>query len=100
LEASLERENRLVLDVVQAALGLISREMRAISVDQDSNRINLYVAVYDRNVRVDEDVEDLVFELEALQDGPVIIESHVFVGAPNLEWPGSSGRRVYVAKET
>jgi hypothetical protein len=100
VEASLERENRLVLDVVQAALGLISREMRAISIDQDSNRINLYVAVRERNAQVDEDVEDLVFELDALQDGPVRIESHIFVGAPNLEWPGNSGRRVYVAKET
>ena len=95
----LERENRLVLDVVQAALGLISREMRAISVKRDSNRIDLYVAVHERNAQVDEDVEDLVFELEALQDGPIAIEASVFVGAPNADWPGSSGRRVYVAKE-
>ncbi|MFD1322245.1 hypothetical protein ACFQ4H_14200 [Micromonospora sonneratiae] len=89
-----------MLDVVQAALGLISREVRAISFDQDSGQINLYIAVYERNAQVDEDVEDLVFELEALQDGPVVIESHVFVGAPNAEWSGNSGRRVYLAKET
>lgn len=99
LEASLERENNLVLDVVQAALGLISREMRAISFDQDSERINLYVAVHEHNPQVDEDIEDLVFELEALQEGPVVIEPHVFVGSPGREWPGNSGRRVYVAKE-
>jgi hypothetical protein len=95
----LEGENRLVLDVVQAALGLISPEMRAISVKRDSNRIILYVAVRERNAQVDEDIEDLLFELEALQDSPIAIEASVFVGAPNADWPGISGRRVYVAKE-
>ncbi|MEU1889546.1 hypothetical protein ABZ491_29225 [Micromonospora rifamycinica] len=99
MEISLERENRLVIDVVQAALGLISPEMQAISFDVKSERINLYIAVRERSQRVDEDVEDLVFELEALQDGPVTIEPYIFVGSPGAEWPGGSGRRVYLAKE-
>ncbi|TCB94442.1 hypothetical protein E0H26_21200 [Micromonospora zingiberis] len=99
MENRLERENRLVLDVVQAALGLISRVMRAISVDLDSNRIILHVAVHEHSAQVDEDIEDLVFELEALQDGSIAIESIIFVGAPSAGWPGNTGRRVYVAKE-
>ena len=99
MEASLERENRLALDVVQAALGLISQEIKAISFNLNPDRITLYIAVRERSQHVDEDVEDLVFELEALQDGPVTIESHIFVGSPGPEWPGNSGRRVYLAKE-
>ncbi|WP_245670150.1 hypothetical protein [Micromonospora mirobrigensis] len=99
MKPDLVRENRLVLDVVQAALGLISREMRAISVELRLDRVILHVAVHERNAQVEEDVEDLVFELAALQDGQIEIESSVFVGEPNSGWPGSSGRRVYVAKE-
>jgi hypothetical protein len=94
----LEGENRLVLDVVQAALGLISPEMRAISVEQNSSGITLYIAVSERNAQVDEDVEDLVFELEALQEGPIAIEASIFVGAPSRDWPGISRRKVYMAK--
>ncbi|MFV2104649.1 hypothetical protein [Micromonospora sp. LOL_024] len=99
MESALVRENRLVLNVVQAALGLISREMRAISVRLDSDRITLYVAVYERSAQVGEDVNDLVFELEALQDGPIAIESLIYMGAPDVDWPGNSARRVYLAKE-
>ncbi|WP_307831078.1 hypothetical protein [Nucisporomicrobium flavum] len=95
----LEEENRLVLDVVQAALGLISPQIRALSVALDSGRVVLYVAVSERNAEVDEDIDDLLFELEALQDGPIVIESSIFVGRPDAHWPGSSGRRVYLAKE-
>lgn len=99
MEYHLERENRLVLDVVQAALGLISREVRAISVELDANRIILHVAVYEHSAQVEEDVEDLLFELDALQNGSIAIKSSIFVGAPNADWPGNSGRRVYAAKE-
>ncbi|MEV6844711.1 hypothetical protein [Actinoplanes sp. NPDC051411] len=88
-----------MLDLVQAALGLVSQEMRAISFQLNADRVDLYIAVRERGQHVDEDVEDLVFELEALQDGPVDIEPHIFVGSPGPDWPGNSGRRVYLAKE-
>lgn len=99
MEASLVRENGVVLDVVQAALGLISREMRAISVCVESDRIILYVAVHERSAQVEEDVDDLVFELYALQDKLIDIEASVHVGKPGTAWPGYLGRRVYLAKE-
>jgi hypothetical protein len=98
VEFPLERENGLVLDVVQAALGLISPEICAISVEQDSNRITLYVAVSESNAQVNEDIEDLVFELEALQDGPIAVEASIFVGAPSGDWPGINRRKIYMAK--
>lgn len=99
MDLSLERENRVVLDVVQAALGLISREMRAISVRAEQHRILLYVAVHERTAQVSEDIDDLVFELEALQEGPVTIDASVYEGEPGAAWPGSLARRVYWAKE-
>ncbi|WP_030443539.1 hypothetical protein [Actinoplanes subtropicus] len=99
METSLARENRVVLDVVQAALGLISHEMRAISVRAEPDRITLYVAVHERSAQVEEDVDDLVFELHALQDKLIDIEASVHVGEPGAAWPGSLGRGVYRAKE-
>jgi hypothetical protein len=97
--ASFAWENRVVLDVVQAALGLISCDMRAISVRAELDRIILYVAVRERSPQVEEDIDDLVFELHALQDKLIEIEVSVHVGEPDTSWPGHFGRRVYVAKE-
>ncbi|MGW4945850.1 hypothetical protein ACWEOZ_30200 [Actinoplanes sp. NPDC004185] len=89
----------MVLDVVQAALGLISREMRAISVRAEPDRVILYVAVHERSAQVEEAVDDLVFELHALQDKLIDIEASIHVGEPGARWPGHLGRRVYLAKD-
>ena len=99
MEASSARENGVVLDVVQAALGLISHDMWAISVRVEPDRIILYVAVRARSAQVEEDVDDLVFELSALQDKLIDIDVLVHAGEPGTAWPGHLGRRVYLAKE-
>ncbi|GAA3249743.1 hypothetical protein ACFO1B_39615 [Dactylosporangium siamense] len=99
METSLQHENRMVLDVVQAALGLIPKEMTAISIVVDHDLVILHFAVVERSAQVDEDIEDLVSDVFALQDGPINIEARVFVGSPRGEWPGFSGRRVYLAKD-
>jgi hypothetical protein len=99
MDLSLDRENRVVLDVVQAALGLISREMRAIAVRAEQDRIYLYVLVHEQSAQVAEDIDDLVFELEALQDGSVAIAASVHEAEPGAAWPGSLARQVYRAKE-
>jgi hypothetical protein len=80
-------------------LGLISRDVRAISVCTEPDRIVLHVAVHERIPQVEEDVDDLVSELNALQGKAVEIEASIHVGEPGATWPGSLGRRVYVAKQ-
>lgn len=95
----MKRENQLVLDVVQAALGLISRDMLAISIGVSQDRVMLYFVVRERNHQVDEDIEDIIFELHTLQSGPIEVDLSVHVGLPNDEWPGILGRRVFVAKD-
>ena len=80
-------------------LGLISREMRAIAVRAEQDRIHLYVLVHERSARVAEDIDDLIFELEALQEGPVAIDASVHEDEPSAAWPGSLARQVYRAKE-
>jgi hypothetical protein len=98
MESSLSFENKLVLDTVQAALGLISPEMRAISIVVESSRVVVHVAVHESTAQVVEDVEDLVFELQALQEKALTVESVIFEGPPHAGWSGNSGRRIYVAK--
>ncbi len=95
----LERENELVLDALQASLGLISTSMRAVSVQLGSDKIILHFAVHEQNSDVDEDIDDMLFELDALRGGATRIEASVHVGAPNGAWPGRVGRLLYLAKE-
>lgn len=99
MQSRLERENALVLDTVQAALGLISVPMRAISVQVTPERVILHFALRERNADVDEDIVDVLADLEALQDGPMRMEATVHVGAPDSSWAGRAGRFVYWAKE-
>jgi hypothetical protein len=100
MESRLERENMLVLDALQASLGLISADMRAVSVQLDPDKVVLHFAMRERNCDVDEDIEDMVFELDALREGSTRIEASVYVGAPDQSWPGRAGRLLYLAKET
>ncbi len=98
MDARLEEENGLVLDVVQATLGLISPHMRAISVGFGPGRIVLYFAVEDGGDDVEEGVNDIVFELDALRGGSTAIEAVIYVGDPAASWPGREARAVYLAK--
>jgi len=98
MDPLLEWENKLTLDVVQAALGLISPEIGMISFAWSIDRMHLYVAVRAQSDEVVEDVDDLISEIEALQGGPMKIIPHIITGMPDDTWPGFKARRVYVAK--
>lgn len=99
MDSLLKRENKFVLDVVQATLGLISRDMLAISIGVTQDQVMLYFVVRERNHQVDEDIEEIIFELRTLQSGPIEVNLSVHIGLPNADWPGISGRRVFVAKD-
>jgi hypothetical protein len=99
MKFSLEQENMLVLDTLQASLGLISEDMRGISVQVQPEKIVLHFALREQNVSVDADIEDMIFELDALREGAIRIEASIYVGAPDNAWPGREGRLIYLAKE-
>ncbi|MGI5230614.1 hypothetical protein [Actinoallomurus sp. CA-142502] len=96
----MEFENSVVLQVLQASHGLISPDMLAISAKVSSENVVLYFALRRKTDEVDEDVEDIIFELDALLGGGVMLEAQIYVGTPDENWPGRSCRLVYLAKNS
>ncbi|MFI7000788.1 hypothetical protein [Nocardia sp. NPDC050175] len=95
----IEFENARVLDTVQAMCGGISRNMRAIAIQGNRDRLTLFFSVYEDNDVLREDIREIEDEIYALQsDSSLTVEYHVYVGAPDLRWPGYPSRRVYMAK--
>ena len=93
-------ENQQVLTLVQAMLGAISPNMRAVTLQCIGSCIHLYF-VLKQDCAVDrEEIEGIATEFEALQERGIKIEIHVSV---NTEpWPkgvGSlPGRPAYVRR--
>lgn len=94
----LARENRHVLDLVQALLGSISPNMRAVSLEllDDGVRIHVCLAQEDPDDR--EEIAEIAFEFEALQDRDITIETVTVVGDLAAA-SGLPGRQVYGRKE-
>ncbi|WP_326582264.1 hypothetical protein OG250_25840 [Streptomyces sp. NBC_00487] len=96
---ALRRENGIVLDAVQALLGLISSDVIAVAVLVEAHRVELTFWVRGRTPEIEEDVDQAVFELDALfsEEHP-LIESRIHVGHPDPTMLGSYGRMIYWAK--
>ncbi|WP_017557368.1 hypothetical protein [Nocardiopsis baichengensis] len=101
-QEDLDWENGLVLDLVQAQLGLISSNIVAIAIraDKEQGRIELLFWAHEENEELAEDIEDIIFELEVLRDGiNPAIESEVNIGRPDPAELRSYGRMVYRSKD-
>ncbi|MGW0806046.1 hypothetical protein [Nonomuraea sp. NPDC002799] len=95
----LEQENGIVLDAVQALLGLISPDVIAVAVGVEKGRVEMSFWVRRRTSELEEDIDEAVAELEALRSGEgPLIEPKVHVGAPNPMMLRSYGRMIYWAK--
>ncbi|MEU9887496.1 hypothetical protein [Sphaerisporangium sp. NPDC051011] len=95
----LERENGIVLDAVQALLGLISPDVIAVAVRVEKDRVELSFWVRRRTSELDEDIQDAVAEMEALLSGEgPLIEPRVHDGAPDPTMLRSYDRMIYWAK--
>ncbi len=97
----LEFENKVALDLVQAMLGAISPNVRAVSYECIAQKVIVYF-VFKRDSTEDRDeAEDITFEFEALQQGPIDIEHQVTVSAQPFQGGAASlkGRLIYLRKE-
>jgi len=95
----LRRENEVTLNAVQALLGLISSDVIAVAVRTEQDRVDLTFWVRRHTPEVDEDIDDAVFELDALfsEEHP-LIEATVREGAPDPTKLAGYGRMIYWAK--
>ncbi|WP_290052612.1 hypothetical protein [Amycolatopsis solani] len=94
----LERENILVLQLVQASIGLISPEIYAISIQLQDSHVTVHFAVQKVTSALREDVDDIIFELDALIPGSMTSKALIHQGMPDSHWTGRQYRMVYMRK--
>ena len=96
----MQKENEAVLHLVQAMLGVISPNFRAVSLQIDAyGVVQLYFVLENENKNDRDEIDDLITEFEALTGGvPVIAHIEIYSG----EWAAGAGslrgRPVYMRK--
>jgi hypothetical protein len=98
----LESINGRVVNLVQAMLGSISANFRAVAIDLTQGAVKLHFLL-ERECDADrEEIDDIVFEYEALElgfaDSRAVIAS-VVVSADDAPMLSMPGRRVFGRKE-
>lgn len=94
----LAEENAQVLNLLQALLGTISPNMRAISLEWHGGSGRLYVVLEHENADDREEISDVAFAFQALQDRDIPLEVSIRV-TDTPEPPSLPGRAVYRRKE-
>ena len=97
-----EWENLIVAEVVQALLGSITPNMKAISIEMGAGRdlVTVHFALETQTKEEQGEIEEFVEELDVLLGGETRIETDVWVGPEwwSSDWQGRSARLVYAAK--
>jgi len=96
----LAQENAQVLNLVQALMGAVSVNMRAISLEWEKKGGRLHFILERDDPEDREEIADIGFEFEALQAGPIKLELMVTVDDKELPVMTLPGRQVYRRRET
>jgi hypothetical protein len=98
LELKLTAQNRCVLDIVAASIGLISTDIRIIWFRILDDTLIISFAVNSKSPQVIEDIEDIIFEVEALNVGEITTEFELLEYVAGMNCP-EDARMVYRAKD-
>ncbi|MBQ4810115.1 hypothetical protein J8M20_02155 [Pseudoalteromonas luteoviolacea] len=96
---SLEFENKIALDLIQALSFSISSNMRAISFTCTGDKVDVYFVLGQSSEIDDEEIIDITCDFEALQDGPIDINCHVEVFTKDIVFGSLKGRILYASKQ-
>ena len=89
-----------VLRLAQALVGAVSPNLRRVSLEQrDPGEVGLHFLLEQDSEDDREEIEDVVFEFEAMQDSDIVIDVKVTVDAGPLERIHLPGRVVFGRKE-
>ena len=98
-EDQLQFENAMVLAVVQALLGAITPTILAVALAADviSNEMEIFVAVDGGDPDLEDLLEQIETDIEALTGGSVRIRLHLWSGETwsTDSWPGRHKRLVF-----
>lgn len=89
------RENAQVLNLVQAMIGSVTPNMRGVSLVAHPESVHLYFLLEHDDEGDREEIDDIVFELEALQGGSIDVDVTVLVSPDDSAFHQLLGRRVY-----
>ncbi len=93
-------ENAQVLNLVQALMGAVSVNMRAISLEWKKNGGRLHFILERDDPEDREEIADIGSEFEALQEGSITLELLITVVDKQLPVMTLPGRQVYRRRET
>jgi hypothetical protein len=102
--AELEWTSYVVEQAVRASLGLIGPDVLGLAVEARKDGVTFHVALFRRSKRADDDIEDMVFEFDALtagdMKGGIPWNVAITVGSFSPQWDGSQLRPIFVAHES
>jgi len=97
---TLNGENAQVLMLVQPLIGRITCDILAVLLDFNKNVSNVYFVVKENSSQCREQIEDIIFEYESLQDGSTEVVSNILeCDTKSYQSIASLGRFVFQRKE-
>ena len=98
-QETLARENLQITQLVRAMLGSITTNMRAVAIAFYKDRLALIFVLEQDRLEDREEVDDIVFEFEALQSGYSKIEKIVYIDSRPFSEITIPGEYVYLRHE-
>jgi hypothetical protein len=93
-------ETFVVVQALQASLGLIHPEMTALAVEAQPDAVVLHACIQGSTPELTEVFQDIIGDLKAALDpitDPVVpITVRTYIGDSGPEWPGYPFRRLYM----
>lgn len=96
---TLAAENSQILNLVRALLGSVSDNFRAVSLSTTDDAVKLQFILCADDEEDREEIEDIVFEFEALQDHGIDVEVEIRIEASPIAELKFLDRIVFLRKE-
>jgi len=90
-------ENQYILDLLQAMIGSISNNFRASWIKVKDGNLEVFFLLEEDNQKDREEIEEIIFEFEALQDKVVDVTSHIIIN--EKKWSPPPETRIIFAKK-
>lgn len=76
----------VIAQAARAAVGLLGPKIRAMGCSVDDEGVTLHFSVLSSPDAVQEDIEEIVFELDVLLEGHALIRTHMRSDGSRLDW--------------
>ncbi len=80
-------------------VGAVSSNIRRVGIQRDNEGVRVQFILEQDSKEDREEIEDILFEFEALQSGPVEVEARVLIHAGELQAVELYPRAVYCRRE-